>query len=138
MRHTILAAVLALSVGGCAAWPEASAPGYRMAVAEAPIRAGRDVALRVQLQRAPGGEPVTGAVFTDHRFEMTMSGFKTVTSVMVEGRNPPALLAQEQGGGWYLVHASLPMAGSWQAVLTAQVPGEALPVRERVSVRVMP
>ncbi len=96
MRHTILAAVLALSVGGCAAWPEASAPGYRMAVAEAPVRAG------------------------------------------LEGRNPPALLAQEQGGGWYLVHASLPMAGSWQAVLTAQVPGEALPVRERVSVRVMP
>jgi hypothetical protein len=138
MRYVFLAAVLAISAGGCAALPEAAAPGYRMAVAEAPIRAGRDVALRVQLQRAPGGEPVTGAVFTDHRFEMTMSGFKTVTSVMVEGRNPPALLAQEQGGGWYLVHASLPMAGSWQAVLTAQVPGEALPVRERVSVRVVP
>ncbi|MBY0339297.1 MAG: FixH family protein [Acetobacteraceae bacterium] len=137
MQSIALAALVALPLGACASWPEASAPGYRMELAEAPVRAGRDAELRVRLRRSPGGEPVAGAVFTDHRFEMSMPRFKTVTSTMVEGRDAPPSLAQEEAGGVYRVHASLPMAGSWQAVLTARVPGEERPVRERLSVPVV-
>ena len=129
------AAMLALAVAGCASQSQPTASNYRFEVVDAQVHPSRDAQVRVRLVHLPDNRPVSGAVIYDHRFEMWMTGYKVVTSRMIEGTNPPPILALDEGNGIYRVHAELPMAGEWRATLTARVPGEALPVRSTVAVR---
>ena len=120
----------AVTLAGCSSPSETEASrAYRFEVLEPRVSAGRDAGVRVRLVRVADGQPVRGAVFTAHRFEMWMSGFKVATSVMVEGRTPVAVMATEEANGVYLIHAVVPMAGNWEATLTAQVPGADAPVQ---------
>lgn len=126
-------AAVALGFVGCAANPPA-ATGYRFEAVDTQVRPSRDAEVRVRLIRMQNNQPVPGATIYEHRFEMWMSGYKVITSNMVEGRTGPPILAIDEGSGVYRVHAQLPMAGDWQATLVARVPGETLPIRERVSI----
>ncbi len=135
MNIRVAAALLgALTLGACALVDEGLTDGYRIEPVSPTVQARRDTEVVVRFVRLPGNAPVTGAVFSDHRFEMWMSGFKLATSLMVDGRSPPPVISQEEGGGVYRLHVQLPMAGNWQAIVTAQVPGEARPVRERFTI----
>lgn len=129
------ATMLAQALVGCASPSQQTAANYRFEVIDPQVRPGRDTEMRVRLVHLPENRPVGGATIYEHRFEMLMSGYKVVTSLMVEGANPPPVLAVEEGNGVYRVHAQLPMAGNWQATLMARVPGEALPARGTVTVR---
>lgn len=127
-----LLGVLALSACGLAG--EGLTDGYSIEPVSPTVQARQDTDILVRFVRLPGNVPVTGAVFSDHRFEMWMTGYKVVTSLMVDGRNPPPVISQDEGGGVYRLHARLPMAGSWQAIVTAQVPGETRTVRQRFTI----
>ena len=129
------ATMLALVVAGCASSSQQTASNYRFEAVDTQVHPSRDAEIRVRLVHLPDNRPVPGAVIYDHRFEMWMSGHKVITSRMVEGRNPPPILAVDEGNGIYRVHAELPMTGDWQATLTARVPGEALPVRDTVAIK---
>lgn len=127
-------AAVALGVVGCATNPPA-ATGYRFEALDTQVRPSRDAEVRVRLVRMQTNQPVPGATIYEHRFEMFMSGYKMITSSMVEGETGPPILAVDEGAGVYRVHAQLPMAGDWQATLVARVPGESLPIRERFRIR---
>lgn len=132
-RWTLAPALAVIALAGCTGTEEPVASrAFRFELVEPSVRVGRDTTLRVRLLRLADNQPVRGAVFTAHRFEMWMSNFKVATSLMVEGRAPIAAIATEEAPGVYLIHAVVPMAGSWEAWLTAQVPGEAAPVRGSV------
>lgn len=128
------ASAIALGTAGPAV-AEDFAKGYRFEAVDPHVQHSRDAEVLVRLVHVVDNKPVTGAVINEHRFEMFMSGTKIVTSLMVEGREPPPILAVAQGNGVYRLHAQLPMAGDWRATLTAHVPGEALPVRDSVTIR---
>ena len=136
--RTALAALAfsALSFSGCADQTEPSNSNYRFEALDGQVAPSPNAEVRVRLVRVADNRPVPGAIITNHRFEMWMSNYKVSTSVMVEGRETPGILSREEGQGVYRVHAQLPMAGSWQATLTARVPGEAVPVRGRLAIQV--
>ncbi len=122
--------LVVIALAGCSSAQESAASrDYRFELVDHRVGVGRDTGLRVRLVRAADGQPVRGAVFTAHRFEMWMSGFKVASSLMVEGRAPVSVMSTEEADGVYLIHAVLPMAGSWDAVLTAVVPGTEAPVQ---------
>lgn len=134
--RAVAAATLALSVAGCASLFPPIARDYRFEAVDRQVRPSRDAEMRVRLVHLPDNRPVSGAVITEHRFTMLMSHYKMTTTLMVEGADPPPVLAVDEGNGVYRVHAQLPMAGDWRATLTARVPGEALPVRGTAAIRV--
>lgn len=90
----------------------------------------------MRLVHLPDGRPVTGAVITKHKFEMSMPNAKIITTLMVEGAGPPPVATVEEGNGVYLVHSVVPMAGNWTMVLEARVPGEPEPVEGSMLLRV--
>ena len=127
-------AAIGIGLLGCAAPP--SAPGYRFELVDPQPHPSRDGDIQVRLVRLRDNQPVAGATIYEHRFEMWMSGYKTVTTTMVEGASAPPVLSIDDGGGIYRVHARVPMAGNWQATFVARVPGETLPVRESFRMQV--
>ena len=137
-RRTALVALSlsVLTLSACVSGAETSNLNYRFEALDQQVAPSPNAEIRVRLVRLADNRPVSGAVITDHRFEMWMSTYKVSTSVMVEGRETPGILAREEGQGVYRVHAQLPMAGSWQATLTARVPGESVPVRGRLQIQV--
>lgn len=137
VKPVLAATTLVLALSGCAATPQRASGDYRFEALPSAVRASRDAEISVRLVRNSDGSPVRGAVITEHRFEMMMGGYKVVSYNMIEGRGGPAVLAVEEPAGVYRVHAQLPMAGTWQATLTAQIPGSTETFRGTVPVAVV-
>ncbi|TDH62099.1 hypothetical protein E2C06_13015 [Dankookia rubra] len=128
-------AVLAALVAGCAGISEASR-NYQFQVLDQQVRPSTNAEVRVLLVHLPDGRPVTGAVITNHKFEMSMPNAKIITTLMVEGVGTPPVATVEEDNGVYLVHSVVPMAGSWTMVLEARVPGESVSIQGSVPLRV--
>ena len=87
------AAILALSVVGCALLFPPTARDYRFEAVDAQVRPSRDAEVRVRLVHVPDNRPVGGAAITEHRFTMLMPHQKMTTTLMVEGADPSPVLA---------------------------------------------
>lgn len=83
------AATLASSVAGCASLFPPTARDDRFEAADTQVPPSRDAEMRVRLVHLPDNRPVSGAAITEHRFTMLMSHCKMVTTLMVEGADPP-------------------------------------------------
>lgn len=129
------AAAMAALLAGCAEM-SATSRSYRFEVLDQPVRPSANAEVRVRLVHLPDGRPVTGAVITKHKFEMSMPNAKIITTLMIEGAGPPPVATVEEGNGVYLVHSVVPMAGNWTMVLDARVPGESEPIEGSVLLRV--
>src|SRR5919199_6977569 len=103
-------AALAALLAGCAAMSQTSR-NYQFQVLDQQVRPSPNAEVRVRLVHLPDGRPVTGAVITNHKFEMSMPNAKIITTLMVEGAGPPPVATVEEGNGVYLVHSVVPMAG---------------------------
>lgn len=78
----------------------------------------------VRIVRAPDNKPVDGAVIVEAKTDMGPTGMAEMS-----GKVMPAASDQP---GFYRVAIETGMAGKWELVLTAKVPGETAPITGKV------
>jgi hypothetical protein len=93
---------------------------YRFEVVDAPATSRGKTTVEVRLIRASGDKPVDGATILEARTDMGPAGMAEMS-----GKVTP--LASDQPG-LFRFSIETGMAGKWELVLTAKVPGEAGPV----------
>ena len=82
--------------------------------------------VRIRLTKGPAGEPVSDAVFTELRADMSPAGMPQITRRIRE--------LWPEGSGVYRFEVHPLMPGSWTLHLTAKVSGEPNPIRGNVIV----
>src|SRR4051794_35097258 len=107
MRRTFSilgSALLVILLAGCAEM-SATSRRYRFEVLDQQVRPSANAEVRVRLVHLPDDRPVTGAVITKHKFEMSMPNAKIITTLMIEGAGPPPVATVEEGNGIYRVRS---------------------------------
>jgi hypothetical protein len=97
---------------------------YRFEVADAPTRVPGTTTVAVRLVHASDNKPVDGATIVEARTDMGPAGMAEMS-----GKVTPAT---SDHPGLYRFSIETGMAGKWELVLTAKVPGETAPVTGKV------
>jgi hypothetical protein len=97
---------------------------YRFEVVDAPTGVPDTTMVAVRLVHASDNKPVYGATIVEARTDMGPAGMAEMS-----GKVTPAA---SDHPGLYRFSIETGMAGKWELVLTAKVPGEASPVTSKV------
>ena len=97
---------------------------YRFEVVDAPTGVGGTTAVAVRLVHALNNKPVDGATIVEAKTDMGPAGMAEMAGKVTRGES-----AQP---GVYRFSIETGMAGKWELVLTATVPGETAPVTGKV------
>jgi len=123
----------ALPLASCAGAGESS-QGYRLDVLDQPVPTGAHTGLTVKLTNVSTGQPVQGATITGAGLEMTHPHFahKGAPTSVTTTMNGDVKFVGSSAPGLYQLMADVSMPGKWELDISANIPGEAEPVRETV------
>jgi hypothetical protein len=106
----------------------AAAQDYRFEVAGPPAKSGKATIVKIRLVHLPDGEPVTGAVIFQTRFDMAPEGMATMTA--------PAKVVRASDANLYRLELEPSMGGNWALSLSAKVQGETETVNGTVPITI--
>jgi predicted metal-binding membrane protein len=96
---------------------------YRFEIVDAPTGAPGTTTVAVRLVHASDNKPVYGATIVEAKTDMGPAGMAEMSGKVTDASDQPGL---------YRFSIETGMAGKWELVLTAKVPGEAAPVTGKV------
>jgi predicted metal-binding membrane protein len=118
------AAAWGLAMFATAALTHAAPGAYRVEAVETQVAEPGHTMVAVRLARGPDNTPVEGAVIVEAKTDMGPDGMPDMT-----GKATPVASHRP---GLYRFSIETGMAGKWELILTAKVPGEPAPVTAKV------
>jgi hypothetical protein len=109
-------------------WSVAAPQDYRFEVAGPLTKSGKATVMKVRLVHVPDGKPVSGAIITQTKLDMSPDGMAEMTA--------PTKVVAAKEPGIYQVEAASPSDGKWSLSLAAKVQGETETVHGAVTVTV--